>query len=310
MNGFVAMNVAVFIWGFTGVLGRAIVLDEINLVFWRLVITVATLAAIFVPGRARLARAWPRLFRVPSGGPAAVAPFSREGLRLAAPGVVLGIHWICFYGAIKYANVSVALTCLGMAPLMAAVLEPLFFRRRVKGSEIFLGAWVFAGILVIYCTHLRFSTGVVYGVLAALFTVVVSVLNKSLVSRHPPARMILFQMTGALALIAAAFAPYAAATGKAFAFPSAADLGYLTILSWGCTIFTFFLWVSALAEVSAFTSNVILTLEPIYGIVLAFAFYREYLDMGRFFYVGFLMIALAVAANVHGTRRRAPLLEP
>lgn len=304
MSGTILMNVAVFLWGFTGVLGRAISLNEISLVFWRMVITVVSIALGTRLLQPMLRRRYPRVFLDPVGNTQRYKLFSSSSVQLMIPGMVLGMHWICFYGAIKYSNVSIALTCLGTAPLIAALLEPLFFRKKIQGAEIFLGLFVFSGILMIYYSHVRFSSGVIYGVLAALLTVVVSILNKKLVSTFSPARMISYQMLGALLSVSAVFPLYTLAFGTNFQLPTPVDVGYLFVLSWCCTILTFFLWMIALIEVSAFSSNVILSLEPVYGIVLAFLFYQEHLDVGRFFYVGFALIMFAVGLNVYRTTKR------
>ena len=302
MHGALLMNLAVFLWGFTGVLGRAIRLNEMSLVFWRLTITVASIAVGTLAFQSTLRARFPRAFVSPRPRP--TTPVAT--LDLMIPGMILGIHWICFYGAIKYANVSVALTCLGTAPLIAAILEPLFFRRGIQASELALGSIVFFGILIIYYSHLHFSIGVAYGILASLLTVVVSVLNKRLVSRHSPARMLAHQMAGAWISVVAVFPFYASAFDRGFEWPGLADFAYLLILSWGCTILTFFLWMLALVDVSAFTANVILSLEPVYGIALAFLLYQEYRDISRYFYLGFAIVMGAVMLNVWRTNAKRP----
>jgi len=76
--------------------------------------------------------------------------------------------------------------------------------------------------------------------------------------------------------------------------PQGADWVWLIVLSWFCTILTFILYISALKKVSAFTMNLTLTLEPVYGIILAFAIYRENKQLSNTFYIGFALILIAV----------------
>jgi drug/metabolite transporter (DMT)-like permease len=76
--------------------------------------------------------------------------------------------------------------------------------------------------------------------------------------------------------------------------PAPMDWLWLVILSWVCTILTFFLYIRALKKVSAFTVNLALTLEPIYGIILAFIIYKENRYLDNWFYLGFALIILAV----------------
>ena len=119
-------------------------------------------------------------------------------------------------------------------------------------------------------------------------------LNKKLVANVSPVNMIGMQMLGALICVTLCFPFYSHWSGSSFELPSARDTLYLLVLSWACTIVTFFLWMMALKKVSAFTSNMVLALEPIYGIILAFLFYKEYQDVSSYFYLGFFMIGLAV----------------
>ena len=85
------LHIAVFLAGFTGVLGRWIELNESLLVWYRLLITVVTLALLSLYDRKLLK----------------LSPKNR--LPVFATGAVVGLHWLFFYGSIKMANVSVAL---------------------------------------------------------------------------------------------------------------------------------------------------------------------------------------------------------
>jgi len=270
------MNLAVFLWGFTGVLGRAISIEATSLVWWRLLITVISLWIIFVfQGKAKNIRF--------------------EGiLPIAGIGVILSLHWVCFYASIKLANVTIALTCLSTTALMASLLEPLILRKKFDRVEILLGLFALAGIVLIYQSHLQFSIGIVVGLLSALLTVLVSVLNKKIIDRYDSSQITLFQLTGGFAGLTLLLPIFSAITGESLAQPTASDWVWLVLLSWVCTIFTFFLYIRALKLLSAFTANLALTLEPVYGIILAFIIYQENRLLSSTFYIGFALISLAV----------------
>src|ERR1044072_3112922 len=154
----IRLHIAVFLWGFTGVLGRAITLNEGWLVWWRMFITTISLWILFYFSK--------RLRKISF----------RDFLKIAAIGTVLSLHWLTFYGSIKYANVSIALTCLSTTGLLSAIIEPAFFRRRINMYEIVLGVFALAGIALIYVTNLSYSTGIYIGRLSAVLTVLVSVM--------------------------------------------------------------------------------------------------------------------------------------
>ena len=274
------LHTAVFLWGFTGVLGRAIRLDSTMLVWWRLLITAVSLWVLYIVlGKARKME-W------------------KGALKISLIGTILALHWVCFYASIKLANVTIALTCLSTTALLAALIEPLILKKRFDAFEIFLGLFAIAGILIIYNTHIQFSTGIVVGLISSLLTVLVSVLNKGIVDKHNPENITLYQLTGGFLGLTILLPLFQFFFPEKWAAPTPWDWVWLVVLSWLCTILTFFLYIRALKKVSAFTVNLTLTLEPLYGIILAFLLYKENKLFSQWFYVGFALIALAVVLHM------------
>jgi drug/metabolite transporter (DMT)-like permease len=272
----IQLNVAVFLWGFTGVLGRAISLDSIMLVWWRLLITMLSLWALYlVQAKAR---------RIPA----------RSVLVISLIGTVQALHWVCFYASIKLANVTIALTCLSTTALIAAVIEPLVIKKKFDFFEIVLGLFAIAGILIIYNTHLNFSAGIVIGLVSALLTVLVSVSNKKIIDKYHPEHITLYQLTGGFLGMTVLLPLFQVLFRNSWSAPTPFDWLWLVVLSWVCTILTFFLYIRSLKNISAFTMNLTLTLEPIYGIILAFIIYHENKFLSQWFYLGFALIILAV----------------
>ena len=270
------LHAAVFLWGFTGVLGRAITLHSTMLVWWRMLITAVSLWVLyFFLGKIK---------KVDRKG----------GLMIALIGTILALHWVCFYASIKLANVTIALTCLSTTALIAALAEPVILKKKFDRIEILLGFFAVAGILIIYNTHIQFSIGIVIGLLSSLLTVLVSVLNKKIIDDYEPEQITLYQLTGGFVGLTVLLPLFQYIFPEKMGAPGLWDWVWLIVLSWLCTILTFFLYIRALKSVSAFTMNLTLTLEPIYGIILAFAIYQENKEVSRWFYFGFALIALAV----------------
>jgi drug/metabolite transporter (DMT)-like permease len=261
------------LWGFTGVLGRAISLDSIWLVWYRMLITVFSL--------------WVLYFFLKKILKISLA----SALAIGGIGFVLVLHWICFYASIKYANVTIALTCLSTTALLSSLLEPLVLRKQFDAFEVVLGLFAIAGIVIIYNTHFQFSLGIVIGLLSAVLTVLVSVLNKKIVDRYQPEQITLYQLTGGFIGLSVLLPIVFYLFPSQEIFPSPVDWLWLFILSWVCTVFTFFLYIRSLKKLSAFTMNLTLTLEPVYGIVLAFIVYKENKLLSNWFYLGFCLIA-------------------
>ena len=275
-SALIRLHIAVFLWGFTGVLGRLITLNEGWLVWWRMFITaIALWLYFFFTGKIQKVGL-------------------RDFLKIASIGTILAMHWLLFYGSIKYANVSIALTCLATTGLLSAIIEPLFFRRKINTSELLLGTFALAGIVIIYFSNLQFSVGIYIGLLSALATVIVSVLNKKIVSGYTPQVITLYQLTGGFLGLTILMPLYNYFLHSNIQYPQTWDWLWLLILACFCTVLTFILYIGALNKVSAFTVNLTLTLEPVYGIILAFAVFQENKYLSHYFYIGFALILVAV----------------
>jgi drug/metabolite transporter (DMT)-like permease len=222
----------------------------------------------------------------------------KAALLIGVLGTVQALHWVTFYASIKLANVTIALTCLSTTALIASIAEPLVMRKKFSAVEIFLGLFAIAGILVIYNTHLEFSTGILIGLLSSVLTVMVSVLNKKIIDQHRPEDITLYQLTGGFVGLSILLPVFSLFFTEEWNIPTTLDVVWLVILSWLCTILTFFLYIRALQKVSAFTMNLTLTLEPVYGIILAFLIYHENRMFSHWFYVGFALIAVAVVFHM------------
>ncbi len=270
------LNAAVFLWGFTGVLGRLITLNETWLVWYRLLVTTISLWLIYLFAR--------KINKLPL----------KSIIFISFIGTLQALHWVCFYGSIKYANVTIALTCLSTSALLSSFIEPLLLRKRIDPVEIILGMFAVAGIVIIYNTHLQFSIGIIIGLLGALLTVIVSVLNKKIINDFAAENIMLYQLTGGFLGLTILLPVNYYLFPSDQLYPSAMDWLWLLILSWVCTIFTFYLYIRSLKKISAFTMNLLLTLEPVYGIALAFVLFGENKEMSFWFYAGFALITLAV----------------
>lgn len=275
-SALIKLHITVFLWGFTGVLGRAIHLNEGWLVWWRMLITsVSMWALVLLFGK----------FEKIS---------MKQFLQIGGIGLVLALHWLCFYGSIKYSNVSIALTCLSSSAFLSAIIEPFVFRKRINFRELLFGMLAIVGILIVYYGNIHFSSGIVIGLIAAFLAATVSVLNKKIVAGYRSHTFALYQLTGGLAGLSVLMPLYNHLFPAINIYPGKTDWLWLVMLAWFCTILTYILYTQSLKFLTAFTSNITLTLEPVYGIILAFVVYKENKDLSEYFYIGFICILLAV----------------
>jgi drug/metabolite transporter (DMT)-like permease len=216
-------------------------------------------------------------------------------LRLLGVGTLVALHWVCFYGSIKYSNVSIALTCLSSAGLFTALLEPLAMKRKINIIEVLLGLIAIAGIYLIFHFDPKYRTGIIIGLVATILSVLFSLMNKKIVVKNfTPKVIMLYELTGGWLSLTVMMPLYLYFFPSGSLFPTLNDWGWLLLMSWFCTVLAMDLSLQALRKVSAFTQNLTLNLEPVYGIILAFIVYKENKYLSEWFYYGFALILLAV----------------
>lgn len=289
----IKLHAAVFLWGFTGVLGRLISLNEGLLVWYRILITILTLYFLM--------RAKKQLQSVSA----------KQRWQLFAIGSLVALHWCFFYGSIKYSNVSIALTCLSSTGLFTALFEPAITGKRIVAIEILLGLVAIAGIYLIFHFDPQYKTGIILGIVSALLSCIFSIFNKSQVSYNSPRIVMLYELTGGFLLLTMLMPFYLYMLPTQHLIPEKMDIVWFLLMSWVCTILAMDLSLQALQKVSAFTQNLTLNLEPVYGIILAFVVYNENKYLSQWFYVGLTLILLAVILQmlrVIATRKKLAIV--
>jgi len=279
-KAFVQLHIAVFLAGFTGILGKLIDLNEGLLVWYRLFIASVTMWILFFFTK--------KLQRISL----------KDILKLAGIGFLAALHWVTFYGSIKYANVSVGLVCFSSVGFFTALLEPLLFRTRIKWIEVLLGLMVIAGIYIIFSFDPQYKTGIILGVVSAVLIAIVIILLKRFVNRINPETLLTYQLSGGLVALSAFMPFYMQQFPTNYIFPNLDDWMWLLVLGWLCSVIAFQFSVYSLKKLSAFTVNLTFNLEPVYGIILAFIVYKENQLLSKWFFVGFAIIALSLVIHV------------
>ena len=209
----------------------------------------------------------------------------------------MALHWLTFYGAIKLANASVAATTMAVAPLFLAVIEPWIARRPFDARELVVGLVALPGVvLVVGGTPAGMQLGLAVGVVSAFLVAIFGSLNKRYVERASP-----LLVTGVELAAGTAFLTVVALAwqgqGPWLTVPGARDAWLLATLSLGCTLLPFALALRALRHTSAFMSQLAVSLEPVYAILLAIVLLGEQRELTPWFYLGVAVILGAVFAH-------------
>ena len=286
------IHFCVLLWGFTAILGKLITLPALPLVWWRMLLVVASL--LLMP------KVWRGLRAMPA----------RLIWAYAGIGVLVSLHWLTFYAAIKLSNASVGATCIALGPVFLAFIEPWMAKRRFDPRELMIGVAVVPGVMMVVggVPH-GMRLGIAVGVLSALFVALFGSLNKRLVEHGDPLTVTCIELgTGTLFLTA--LAPLLPHTGPAFVLPGLHDALLMLALSFGCTLLPFTLALVALRHMSAFGTQMVTNLEPVYAIVLAIVLLGEQHELDRWFYAGVAVILAAVFAHPLLNRTRRGTKQP
>ena len=177
-KAFLQLHVAVLFAGFTAILGKLIDLNEGMLVWYRMLLSSVSLALILF-FRKKLTR----------------VSFLNL-MKIFGVGTIVAVHWVTFYGSIKYSNVSVSVTCLSAIGFFTALFEPIIVKRRIDWIEVMLGLVAIAGIYLIFNFYPEYKTGIIFGIISAMLASLFPIFNKNLLKEFSPEIVTLFEMTG------------------------------------------------------------------------------------------------------------------
>jgi drug/metabolite transporter (DMT)-like permease len=285
------IHLAVLLWGFTGVLGRAITLDAPVLVWYRMLLTAAFMAVILY-----YRKQWVRIEK-------------KDMLQLALVGCLISIHWVAFYGSIKLANASIALICLSTASIFTTIIDALIHKNKIDLKELMIGALALAGVFLMYLIPeieqsmsdkivvdpLPYrNLGILSGVIAAILSSLFTVLNKRIAGKYPARTMVFYEMGTGWLLISLLLPLHFLYLPQTRMVPDLWDLIWLVVLSLCCTVWAQSLALNALKHISSFTATLSVNLEPLYGILLAFLFFKENQELSWSFYAGMALILVSV----------------
>jgi drug/metabolite transporter (DMT)-like permease len=286
------IHFCVLLWGFTAILGKLITLPALPLVWWRMLLV--ALALLLLP-------------RVRRG-------LRNMSVRLrwayAGIGVLVALHWLTFYAAIKLSNASVGATCIALGPVFLAFIEPWVAKRKFDLRELLIGVAVVPGVaLVVGGVPDDMRIGIAVGTLSAVFVALFGSFNKRLVDHGDPLTVTCIELgTGTLFLTA--LAPLLPHTGAAFVLPSLHDALLLLLLSFGCTLLPFALALVALRHITAFGTQMVTNLEPVYSILLAILLLGEERQLDNWFYIGVAVILAAVFVHPLLNRKARRMKQP
>jgi drug/metabolite transporter (DMT)-like permease len=276
---YLKLHFIVFLWGFSAILGKLTEMPSTEVVFYR-----TLLASI---GLALLLTFRKRIFNIGKAGI----------LKTVGTGFIIGAHWVLFFEAARVANVSVCLAGMATTTFWTSLIEPLFTSRRVRVFEVIIGLVVIGGLYVVFQFEFDNALGLGLAVISALLAAIFSVLNSRFAREYNPYMITFYEMVGAcvgVGLFIGLYEPLFLGQAFELAVPVGNDWIYILLLAVVCTVYAYSDAVELMKRISAFTVNLTINLEPVYGIIMALIVFGESEAMSSGFYLGTLIILVSV----------------
>lgn len=290
---YIQLHLLIALFATTAIIGRLASFSAPGLVIWRTSLAALGAAVLVVAMR-------PQGDRFPGVG---------RVLRLVGIGCLVGLHWMCFFGAIKLANISICLAGMATTTFFTAFSEPLLDRRMVRPVEVVLGLLVLSGLLLVAGFEHGFLAGLGVALLGAMLAAIFPVLNRHLVNqgRMDPLVMVVWEMVGAclICLVTLPWLDGAGAYGRLLEFRGL-DWLWVLLLAWLCTVFAHAFHIRLLRYMSAYTGSMAGNLEPVYGIIAAAVLFQEHRQLHPGFFIGTATILLANIAHPLTLSRLTP----
>lgn len=272
------LHLTVLIFGLTGVLGKLITVDSYLLVWYRVGIALVSMFAYFFFTKFSLKIS------------------KNELIKILLVGIVIAVHWVTFFEAIKQSNVSVALVCFSSSTLFTALIEPLYFNRKIKPYELIFGLLIITGLYFIFSFEFKYLTGMILAVVSAALASWFTVLNGVLIKKTKSKLISFYEMLGAFVVVSL----YLLITGwgdlSTIKIPFE-DIKWLIILGTLCTAFAFIVSVEVMKKIAPYTVTISVNLEPIYSIILALIIWPESETMSFGFYLGSIIVIATIFLN-------------
>ncbi len=279
LQNYLHLHLLVFIAGFTAILGELISINSIPLVWFRMTIA-GILMLVYIKFRKINLKV-----------------DLKSIVKFSIAGILIALHWITFFEAIKQSNISITLAMYSTGAFFASLIEPLFYKRRIIWYELFFGLIVIVGVWLITQTEFNYINGIVLGIISALLSTLFAVINGKLVKHNSATLISFYEFISGIVFISLFITFFRGGFDLAFFSLSTQDWLYLFILTSVCTTYAFIAIVHVMKHISSYTVVLTNNLEPIYGIILAIILFPQSEKMSAEFYIGALLIISTVILN-------------
>ncbi|MEN8124371.1 MAG: EamA family transporter [Bacteroidota bacterium] len=272
------LHFIVFIWGFTAILAALISIDAIPLVWYRVMLASITLFLYFKIKKIKFKISFDAFLRFLLGG------------------IIIALHWVAFFYAIKISTISITLITMSSSAIFVALLDPLFSKKKFRFYELLLASIVIIGFIIIFKVENGYTKGIISALISSVLLAFFSIFNSKNIQKYNAVHIAFYEL-----LTAFLFLSLVMLLSNTISFDTikmtTSDWLYLIILSTVCTAYPFVIATNLLKKMSPFTIILTNNLEPVYGIILAVIIFGDKEKMSVQFYIGAAIILGSVILN-------------
>ena len=273
---YLKLHISVLLSGFTGLFAKLISLNEVVIVWYRMLFAFLIFAVMLI-----------FMKKKPDEN-------LKDALRFLGLGALLALHLMFFFGSIKYSNISVGVVCYSLVGFFTVFFEPFFKKTKFSFTELLYSLIAVVGIWLIFNFDTNFRFGIVLGVISASLFALYTVLNKIVETGKSARCMLFYELLGGT-IFMSLFSPlFFIFNPVSQLLPEGIDWMWLLVLAFFCTVLLYLLYIDVLKKLSAFTVSLAGNLEPVYGILFAMIFFNEAHELSLSFYTGLTLILLSV----------------
>ncbi|MGF7454161.1 DMT family transporter [Pasteurella bettyae] len=260
------------LFGLTGVLGAIIQSSSEVLVFGRVLIAFVALSLFLLVKSQRI-----------------IKLSTKDMLIQVILGTMLISHWITFYIAIKVGGVAVGTLGFASFPAFVALFEVLILKESIKRREIILLMAITLGLALItpkYEFSNQATQGLLWGIFSGAIYGALAIFNRYNAEKLSGTQASWWQyLAGALVLT-----PYCLTELPKV---TAIDWFWIGCLGLLCTSLAYTIFISSLNIIKARTAAMIISLEPVYAILIAWLWLDQVPTIRMI--IGGLIILISVA---------------
>lgn len=257
LKNYLHLHFLVFIAGFTAILGDLISIGSIPLVWFRMLIA-GLLMFLYI-----------KIIKLK------IKVSLKTMTRFFGAGIIIALHWITFFEAIKQSNISITLAMFSTGAFFTSFIEPLIYKRRIVWYEILFGIIVIIGVFLITRSEIKYLNGILLGISSALFSSLFAVINGKFIETHKATVISFYEFISGVLFITLFLLFFKGGFSMEFFTLSSSDWIYLLILASICTAYAFIGSVQVMKYISPYTVMLTYNLEPIYGITLVFCCFQK-----------------------------------